>query len=104
MRNTWIADRSLAAKMADGRRSSESSARAGAAAVSSVKPPTWTSCESNSMPASRERGAVPGFAPAGRLEIGATGEEPDPAMAELDEVAGGADRALVVLRVDRGQA
>ena len=45
------------------------------------------------MPAVVERGAVAGLAPPRRLEVGAAGEEPDPAMAEPDQVLGDRRRA-----------
>ena len=83
VRMIWIADRSLAAKIAVGRGARASRARAGAAAVSSVKPPTANERRVEGDAGLVEGGAVPGLAATRRLEVGAPGEEPDAPVPEL---------------------
>ena len=51
-----------------------------------------------------EGGAVALLAKAGRLEVGATGEESDPPMAEFDEMARRLHATFEVLRIDGGEA
>ncbi len=53
------------------------------------------------MPASSSAGAVALLAQSRRFEVAATAEEPDPAVAELDQVPRGRERTLEVLRRER---
>ena len=100
VRITWIADRSLAAKIAVGRSGSDSRVRAGDLGGFLGEPALLHEVRIERDAGQLEREAIAGLAAARRLEVGASGEESDAAMAEPEQVLGGGDGTLEVLGVD----
>ena len=98
VRMVWIADESLAAKIAVGRsreRQQAASRRLGGGLLeAAVEHQLGIEGDSGLL----EPGPVALLAQARRFEVAATAEETDPSMTELDQVARGGQRAFEVLR------
>ena len=98
----WIAERSLAAKIAVGGSASSSSWRAGSTRRLELVP-----ADANEVGVEVDAGGGEGvvvalLAQPRRLEVGTTAEEADPSVTEADEVLGRGDRSGEVVGVDVG--
>ena len=98
----WIADRSLAAKIAVGGSASSSSWRAGSTRRLELVPADADELGIDVDAGGGEGVVIALLAQPGRLEVGAAGEEADAPVAEADEVLGGGDRPGQVVGVDAG--